>query len=385
MGAPMGAAPPSSPCAIDYLEIGDGEAEVRLRGNLRLSEGERLWSELCALEDRTERGQTLRFDMSGVGLLDGGVMSLLAHLRSRLQRRGVKAEFRGAPEHVQDIIDRHGGDLEVVGLRRRRPLGTLDQIGRAALGLVLELKRVLSFLGDMVLSAIAVLRAPRSANWRELWPTMERAGADALPIVVVINFLVGLAMAFQAATQLKRFAAEILVADLIGISVTRELGPLMTAIVVCGRSGASFAAEIGFMQVNEEIDALRTMGVGPMRYLVLPRALALVLVLPLITLFADLGGVLGGLVVGIVNLDLTAVAYLNQSVRVVTLWDVCTGLLKSVTFALAIALIACQQGLATTGGAEGVGRRTTSTVVVTLFSLILIDAAITVFLRMVGL
>jgi phospholipid/cholesterol/gamma-HCH transport system permease protein len=159
----------------------------------------------------------------------------------------------------------------------------------------------------------------------------------------------------------------------------------MTAIVVCGRSGAAFAAELGFMQVNEEIDALRTMGFGPMRFLVLPRALALILVVPMLTLSADVAGVLGGLVVGVFNLDLTAVGYINQSVRVVSLWDISSGLIKSGVFALAIALIACQQGLSTSGGAEGVGRRTTSAVVATLFALILIDATITVFFRVAGL
>jgi phospholipid/cholesterol/gamma-HCH transport system permease protein len=192
-------------------------------------------------------------------------------------------------------------------------------------------------------------------------------------------------MAFQAAAQLKRFGANLLVADLIGISVCRELGPLMTAIVVCGRSGAAFAAELGFMKVNEEVDALRTMGLGPMRYLVLPRALALVLVLPLLTILADLAGMLGGLVVGLTTLGLTARGYWNETVNVVTLWDFSSGVLKSALFGLAIALIACQQGLATTGGAEGVGRRTTSAVVVTLFTLILVDAVLVVFLRVVGL
>src|SRR5207302_8471409 len=143
----------------------------------------------------------------------------------------------------------------------------------------------------------------------------------------------GVAMAVQSAAPLKQFGATSLVADLIGISICRELGPLMTAIVVCGRSGGAFAAELGFMQVNEEIDALRTMGFGPMRYLVLPRALALIIVVPLLALFADVAGVLGGLVVGITNLDLTARGYLNQTARVVSLWDISSGIIKSVIFA----------------------------------------------------
>ena len=371
--------------AIEHVQTSAGEGELRIRGNLRFAEATPLWSELRRLETTAARGETLNFEMSAVERIDGGAMALLACLRAELHRRGVKSEFVAAGERVQKIIHLYGGDNAVKRLKRRRSLGTLDQLGRATLDILLEVQLVLAFFGQMVISGLGLLRAPRAANWRELPPTMERAGADAVPIIVLINFLVGLAMAFQAAAQLKRFGANLLVADLIGISVCRELGPLMTAIVVCGRSGAAFAAELGFMQVNEEIDALRTMGFGPMRYLVLPRALALILVVPLLTVLADLAGMVGGLLVGVTNLDLTVRGYLNETARVVTLWDVSTGLLKSVVFALAIALIACQQGLATSGGAEGVGRRTTATVVVTLFTLILVDAVITVFFRVAGL
>lgn len=364
---------------------GADHAELRIRGSLRLAEAGPLWAELQRHLTGATTGQRLDLEVSGVERIDGGAMALLACLRAELQRRGVRAEFVGAGPQVQQIVHLYGGDGTVARLRPRRPLGLLDQLGRAAIAVLRELQLVLGFLGQMVVSGAGLLRAPRSANWRELPPTMERAGADAVPIVLLINFLVGLAMAFQAAAQLKRFGANILVADLIGISICRELGPLMTAIVVSGRSGAAFAAELGVMQVNGEIDALRTMGFGPMRYLVLPRTLALVAVVPLLTVLADLAGVAGGLLVGVWNLDLTVRGYLNETARVVTLWDAGSGLVKSVVFALAIALIACQQGLATSGGAEGVGRRTTSSVVITLFMLILVDAAFTVFFRVAGL
>jgi phospholipid/cholesterol/gamma-HCH transport system permease protein len=370
---------------IEHVRGSAEQGAVRIRGSLMLTEAAPFWAELRRLEATAARGERLDFEMSAVERIDGGAMALLAGLRAELHRRGVKSEFLGAGPHVQQIIHLYGGDVAVRRIRRRRPMGTLDQLGRATLAILLEAKLVLAFFGQMVVSGAGLLRSPRSANWRELPATMERAGADAVPIVVLTNFLVGLAMAFQAAAQLKRFGANILVADLIGISVCRELGPLMTAIVVSGRSGAAFAAELGFMQVNGEIDALRTMGFGPMRYLVLPRALALILVVPVLTLLADVAGILGGLLVGVSSLDLTVRGYLLQTARVVKFWDVSTGVLKSVVFGLAIALIACQQGLATSGGAEGVGSRTTSAVVVTLFTLILSDAVITVLFRVAGL
>jgi phospholipid/cholesterol/gamma-HCH transport system permease protein len=371
--------------AIEQVQTSADQREIRIRGSLRFAEAAPLWTELRRLETSALRGQTLNFEMSAVQRIDGGAMALLACVRGELQRRGVKSEFVAAGAHVQRIIHLYGGDHAVARLKRRRPLSTLDQLGRATISILREVQLVLAFFGQMVVSAAGVLRSPRSANWRELPATMERSGADAVPIIILINFLVGLAMAFQSAAQLKQFGANILVADLIGISVCRELGPLMTAIVVCGRSGAAFAAELGFMQVNEEIDALRTMGFGPMRYLVLPRALALIIVVPLLALLADVAGVLGGLVVGVTNLDLTVRGYLSQTARVVSLWDISSGILKSVVFAFAVALIACQQGLATSGGAEGVGRRTTSTVVISMFTLILLDAVMTILFQVAGL
>ena len=373
------------PFALEQVRADAERSALRISGSVRFADATPLWASLRTLQAGAVRGQTLDFDMSSVELIDGGVIALLACLRTELQRRGVKSEFVDAGERVQRLIHLYGGDNAVVRLKRPRPLGTLDQLGRATLNALRELQLVLAFFGQMVVSGLGLFRAPRSANWRELPATMERAGADAVPIIVLINFLVGLAMAFQSAVQLKRFGANILVADLIGISVCRELGPLMCAIVICGRSGAAFAAELGFMQVNGEIDALRVMGIGPMRYLVLPRILALILVVPLLSVLADAAGVLGGLVVGISNLELTLRGYLNETARVVSLWDVSSGLIKSVIFAIAIGLIACQQGLATSGGAEEVGRRTTSTVVTALFALILIDAVFTVCFRVAGL
>jgi len=353
-------------------------------GRLTFAEAEPLWHALRAYKQRAKKRERMDLDMSGVEWLDGGAMALLAHFRSELYRRGGRAEFVGASEAVQEIIRIYRGDQPVRAKKKKKARGTLDQLGEATLAIRSELQQMLAFLGQLLVALGGVLRQPKSANLRELLPTMERTGADAVPIVLLINFLVGLVMAFQASQQLARFGANILVADLIGISVTRELGPLMTAIVVCGRSGAAFAAELGSMRVNEEVDALRTMGLEPMRFLVAPRLFALMLVVPLLTLLADLVGILGGLVVAVTSLDLTYVAYLNELKKAVTPWDVGSGIIKSVLFACAIAMIACQQGLATEGGAEGVGRRTTAAVVSTLFALIMIDALFTVFFRVLG-
>ncbi len=355
-----------------------------VRGRLAFSDSVALWHELDGMVERVE-GKHLDIDLSELSHVDAGSMALLVNVRAKLHEKGVACEFVGASEHVQGIVQLLGGDVRVAKKKKRRPRSFLEQVGTATWDMLCEIKLVLGFLGQLLIAAGNVLRRPRSANWGEVPYLMERSGADAVPVVMLMNLLVGMVMAFQAAKQLKQFGANILVADLIGISVTRELGPLITAIVLAGRSGAAFAAELGTMRVNEEIDALRTMGFGPMRFLVVPRVVAMMLVLPMLSLFADVMGVLGGLIVGLTSLDLTVLGYIQETRRVVHLWDVFTGLIKSVPFGLTIALIASQQGLATEGGAEGVGRRTTSSVVITLFCLIVLDAAFTAFFRAMDL
>jgi phospholipid/cholesterol/gamma-HCH transport system permease protein len=353
--------------------------ELHLAGTLTLADGSALWGELEGHAKDVVPGETMNFDLAEVETIDGGAMALLVSVRSGLRLRGVGCEFVRAADGVQAFVRLYDGDIDPKRRQKRRAEGTFEQIGRESASLLEEVQGVFGFLGTIVLAALGLLKEPRTGNWKEVLPIMERSGASAVPIVLLINFLVGFVMAFQGAVQLKQFGANIYVADLVGLSVTRELGPLMTAIIVCGRSGAAFAAELGTMKVSEEIDALRTLGLGPIRYLVLPRAIGLMLVMPILTLLADLVGVFGGLVVGLTTLDLTVSGYLIETRKVVAVWDVSSGMLKSVVFGAAVALIACQQGFATSGGAEGVGQRTTASVVAGLFAIILLDAGFTVF------
>jgi phospholipid/cholesterol/gamma-HCH transport system permease protein len=364
---------------LPFLLSRDDESDLRLAGRLTLADAGALWDDLRGQVAGLTSGASLNFDMRRVETVDGGALALLVHVRSDLRLRGIECEFVNASPRIHDLVHLYRGDVDPKPRKKRRPASALEQIGRATIAFVAEVKSVFDFLGAVVLAALGLLREPRTANWKAVMPIMERAGTDAVPIVLLINFLVGFVMAFQGAVQLKQFGANIFVADLVGLSVVRELGPLMTAIIVCGRSGASFAAELGTMKVSEEIDALQTLGFGPVRYLVLPRVFALMLVMPFLTLFADLIGMLGGLVVGLLSLDLTISGYLIETKKALAFWDVGSGLLKSVVFAMAIAVVSCQQGFATTGGAEGVGRRTTASVVSILFALILIDAGFTVF------
>ena len=291
----------------------------------------------------------------------------------------------GAQGRVQEMLELYA-DAELKDCLRPPPgrQGLINQVGEATWGLLLSIQQSLDYLGHCVLAGLAGLRDPRSVNWRDVVRISERAGADGFPIVFLISLLIGLIMAFQGAMQLKQFGADIFVADLVALTITRELGPLMTAIIVAGRSGAAFAAELGTMKVSEEIDALRTLGLCPYRFLVFPRFLALVIALPLLTLMSDLIGITGGLLTSLAILDLTPRAYVLETQKAMALWDVWSGVLKSVFFAGVIALISCERGLGTRGGASGVGRSTTSAVVTCLFMLVLMDAAFTILFNAFG-
>ncbi|MFH1530000.1 MAG: MlaE family lipid ABC transporter permease subunit [Pseudomonadota bacterium] len=369
---------------VERMDPVEGVVELRLEGTLTFADGGELWTVLRGKLPAAEH-TAIRFDLSRLEAIDGGAMAILVQVKWDLQSAGVRCEFTGGTGAVEKILALYEGDASPTPQPPRVRVGLFGGLGNRTVDGLREAQLFFAFVGSMVLEVGGVLRRPRTGNWRDVAPIMTRTGADAVPIVALITFLIGFVMAFQAAVQLKQFGANIYVADLVALSITRELGPLMTAIIVCGRSGAAFAAELGTMKVSEEIDALRTMGIGPLRFLVFPRVLSLFLVVPVLALLGDLVGILGGLLVGVVNLDLTIIAYANQTRRALDLWDIYQGLIKAGVFGLTIGLISCYHGLATTGGAEGVGRRTTSSVVTSLFALILIDAAFTLAFHELGL
>jgi phospholipid/cholesterol/gamma-HCH transport system permease protein len=367
---------------VERVEAGDGRVVLQFAGALRFRQCFRSWTDV----EKMARVPAFRVDLDLAGLehLDGAATALLLELRAELVRAGTASEILGARGPVLAMLQLYGTHAPRPSVREPpKPIGVLDQIGREAMALLGESKG-LDFVGDVVVAGLRALRRPRLINWRDVPRLMERAGADGLPIVLMINFLVGLVTAFQAAIQLKQFGANIFVADLVGISITRELAPLMTAIIAAGRSGAAFSAELGTMRISEEIDALRTLGLDPFHFLVFPRVLALAIVLPLLTIFADLIGIAGGMLVAMLSLDLTFNAYLIETQKAVGLWDVASGGIKAAAFGVTVALIACQRGLSTQGGAEGVGRATTSAVVTGLFAIVVLDAMFTVLFNAYG-
>ncbi len=367
---------------VDRVDLPDGHSALRFAGELRFRSCFGSWDDVRRL--LAPMPSHLDLDVSELAGMDGGATALLLELRSEAASAGSEVEIVGATGRVQSMLELYGAHPKRPSLQAAPAhVGILDQIGRETLSFLNE-SNALDFIGDSFLAGADAARAPSRVNWRDVPRLIERAGADGIPIVLMINFLVGLVTAFQAAIQLKQFGANIFVADLVGLSVTRELAPLMTAIIIAGRSGAAFSAELGTMRVSEEIDALRTLGLDPYQFLVFPRVVALTIVAPLLTIIADVIGIAGGILVAMFTLDLTFQSYLAETAKALDLFDVFSGILKSAVFGLNIALIACQRGLATSGGAEGVGRSTTSAVVTSLFAIVVVDAIFTVIFHAFG-
>ncbi|MHC5067849.1 MAG: ABC transporter permease [Planctomycetota bacterium] len=335
---------------------------------------------------RAGSGGDLRLDLDGISAIDGAGVVLIMEAWDTVSAAGGTVRSHGANAEV--------GDLIALYRQRRSPPpqaapanpSALASIGRAAVTLAQGLRDGLAFFGAFCASLPATLRAPRTVPWRDVPGLIQRSGADGMSIVILTNLLIGAIIGFQGVMQLARFGAESLVPAMVVISHVRELGPIMTAIIVAGRSGAGFAAELGTMQVSEETDALRTMGFDPMRFLVLPRTLALCISLPLLTLLGNAVGLLGGMLAALPMMDsMTVPAYLSATGEALTFNHFCAGMSKPLVFALTISALACAQGLAARGGAAAVGTRTTSAVVFAIFSVIMVDSVFAIAFTMAGI
>ena len=257
-------------------------------------------------------------------------------------------------------------------------------IGQQTTEKVLGLKQGVSFIGEIFYESVNALLNPRKIKWRNTLYYMDMCGREAVPIMALICFLMGLILGFQSAPQFKQFGADIYVVNLVGLSIVKELAPLMIAMIASGRAGSAFAAELGTMKVNEEIDALTTMGFIPSRILIMPKLIAMMFVMPLLTIIGDLAGLIGGLVVGLTQLKLPFAAYLNQTMKAIHYTDIGEGLIKSFVFAILITLIGCFQGMNCSNDAQGVGRATTTTVVMGIFLIVVSDTIMTIAFSVLG-
>ena len=321
-------------------------------------------------------------DGARIEALDTAGAWVLQKLLRRLRGEGIVVTLRGLRPEFAKL-------LEVVAQQvatqadERAPAASpspkaLERIGRSAEAVFEQTVALLSFVGESAVAFARCVAHPARFRWRPILYNIRSAGFDALPIVGLLSFLLGIVVAYQGADQLRQYGANIFVADLVGLSMLREFAPLITAIIIAGRSGSAYAAQIGTMAVTEEIDAMRTLGIPPLELLVLPKVIALVIALPLLTVFADVLGVLGGMIMARAQLGVGFGEFLDRFVKAVSITAYMIGIGKAPVFAAIIAVVGCFQGFRTKGGADSVGRQTTRSVVQSIFLVIVADALFSV-------
>jgi len=333
-------------------------------------------------------GTTIKADATQVVALDTAGAWVLDGLVQRLHAQSVTLSLQGLAAGFGPLlaaVTRHQSAAAAQPTATAHGKGLLHSTGQQAVDVWQQSLALLAFVGEVALAMARSIAEPSRIRWRPILFNIRSAGFDALPIVAVLSFLLGVVVAYQAADQLRRFGANLFVADLVGLSMLREFAPLMTAIIVAGRSGSAYAAQIGTMAVTEEIDAMRTIGIVPLELLVLPKVIALMVALPLLTVFADVLGVFGGMVMAAAQLGVGFDDFLDRFTKAVTVTTLLVGVGKAPVFAAIIAMVGCFQGMRTRGGADSVGRQTTRSVVQGIFLVIVADAMFSVAFSLLDL
>ncbi len=364
---------PQSPEPDTAADLAPGAAPSELRCT-----GAWVLRELPRLEPRLEAlaapAGDLVIEASGVTTMDTAGAWLLHRTVRALEARGRTVRVVALRAEFRTLVDLIASHTIVTGAPAPSPPGLLEQAGRRAYAMTVGSYGLLSFAGETAIALVRSVFDPRRIRWRPILHNLQTAGVEALPITGVLTFLLGIVIAYQGAEQLQRVGANIYIADLVGLSMVRELSPLITAIIVAGRSGSAYTAQIGTMKVTEEVDALRTIGIGPIDLLVLPKLFALVLALPLLTVYTDAMGILGGMVMARAQLGVSFTTFVDRLEDSVSLTSCLIGVGKAPVFAAVIALVGCYQGFNVSGSAVSVGSRTTVSVVQSIFLVILFDA-----------
>ncbi|MGA2775001.1 MAG: ABC transporter permease [Candidatus Omnitrophota bacterium] len=357
---------------------------IRLNGDWQVSAGlpaiNEVTLELGSHPDITQ----VTFEASETIKWDSGFVSFLLQLVRECRRRGIDVVREGLPQGAQKLLRLALAVNEKDMPPRHTPEPFLEKTGEKVLQAVESARSLFNFLGDITVSFVRLLAGKAFLRKNDFVFTVQRCGLDAFFLVSLLSMLLGMILAFVGAIQLKMFGTQIYIADIVGIAMVRVLAAVMTGIFMSGRIGASFAAELGIMQVNEEIDALKTLGVSPVEFLVMPRILALFMMMPLLTLYADLMGILGGFIISTGILNLNPIEYLHHTqtaVRIKYLW---IGLIHSLIFGLIIAVAGCLRGMKCERSAAGVGEATTSAVVTSITGIVIATAIITFICQILG-
>jgi phospholipid/cholesterol/gamma-HCH transport system permease protein len=381
--------PDAVPPARADARVADGVLEIAVGGHWRLTQPHPDWHDVAAAALHAQPAGFRPVAVRVVAAPDLGEWDSALPLLLRAARRGAEAagarfETAGLPAAAVELERLLAGGTPPGEAEPAPATDLFTVVGNLTHGLAAEARGFTHLVGECSYSAGRFLRGQAQFRWRDCLLEMQLCGGQALPIVGVIAVLTGVILAYQAAAQLRQFGADIFVADMVGIAMVREMGPLMTAIVLAGRTGAAFAATLGSMKANEEVDALQTLGVSPVDFLVMPRLLALFAMLPLLVLFANALGILGGLLIALTTLDIPANLYWTETKSFVDLSDLFTGLVKAATYGALIGLAGCQRGLEAERSAGGVGAAATRAVVTSIFLIIVANAVFAVVFNLLG-
>ncbi len=378
--------PLRSQADLSFSRSIDGALVIHLSGDWRM--GREVPSVEAVYGALASDPKVLRilFDAKGLGNWDSGFLTFLTKVMAHCSEKRILLDKGGLPQGVQRLLALAAAVPERKGTRKeakKEPF--LSSVGEAVIAFSRTTVEMVGFIGEAFLAFCRFFRGEASFRRQDLVLLLQECGAQALPIASLISLLVGLILAFVGAIQLKMFGAQIYVADVVGIGMVRVMGAIMTGIIMAGRTGAAFAAQLGTMQVNEEIDALKTLGISPMEFLVVPRMIALIVMMPLLCLYADVLGIVGGLIVGVGMLDLGVLEYLNETRAAVTLTNLWIGLFHSIVFGVLIALSGCLRGMQCGRSAQAVGYATTSAVVTSIVSIVVATAIITFVCQVLGI
>ncbi|MEJ2702480.1 MAG: MlaE family lipid ABC transporter permease subunit [Sedimentisphaerales bacterium] len=369
--------------SIDYEALPDRQLRCAVTGRLDAETTSRLWPQALRKISQA-KPDVLIVDAGGVEYCDGAGAALLLELRHAQERRGQRVQIKDLnPQFEQLMMLFDPGRIEPVVEKTSRFVSFVAGVGRTVLRLLEDFKAQVSFVGELSVKLLDSLAHLHRVRWKDTFLIAEKSGADAVGITALLGFLIGLILAFQSTVAMREFGAEIFVADLVTISLFRELGPLLTAFILASRSGSAFAAELGTMKVNEEIDALSTMGIDPVRFLVVPRIIAAVFATPLLTMFNNLFG-LAGCALVMISVGFAPVAVVNQIREAATLGDLFGGLAKTLVFGTLIASIGCLRGLQTGTGASAVGDSATRAVVSSIVAIVVADGVFAVVYYFLG-
>jgi len=377
---------PSEHTKLSFSCPADNTLLVTLAGIWKLQDG---LPSLTDLQIHLESEPPIRqviFEGKDIIQWDTSLVTFLLQVLGDCQCRSLVVDQSGLPEGAQRLLRLATAVPERKGAKRTaKKESWLSQFGTLIIHSLSGGREMVTFLGEIFLTFLKVVRGKARFRRTDLTLIIQECGPQALPIITLISFLVGLILAFVGAVQLLQFGAQIYVANLVGLGMAREMGAMMTAIIMAGRTGAAFAAQLGTMRVNQEIDALTTMGFSPMEFLVLPRMLALMLMMPLLCLYSDLWGLLGGWFVGVTMLDLGAVQYLKQTQEAISVMDFSVGLIKSVVFGVLVAIAGCLRGMQCGNSSSAVGLAATSAVVTGIIFIVVSDSLLTVLYDVLGI